>query len=141
VKRRAKTILCLVQKKNVINVVIVKSYFVIHPASSYTVLCTVKKGLLNTTSVTRASRHLTSCGDIILLFTAIGRLHSVINAVGTLKPEKHLQITKWFTVMNEPLNAVCARRASRDLQMSRNMKKLTQNVNDLSNVPSVKVLS
>jgi len=129
------------QKENVINVVIVKSHFVIHPASSYTVLYTVKKDLLNVISVTRASRHLTSSGDIILLFIAIGRLYNVINAVSTLKPEKHLQITKWFTAKNDPLNAVSVRRALRDLQMSRNMKKLTQNVNDLSNASNAKVLS
>jgi len=126
---------------NDINVVTVRSHFVIHPGSSYTVLYKVKKDLLNVISVTRALKHLTSWGDIIVLFIAIGRLYSVINAVSTLKPENYLQITKWFTAKSDPLNAVSARRASRDLQMSRNTKKLTQNVNDLSNAPSVKVLS
>ena len=101
---------------NDINVVTVRSHFVIHPGSSYTVLYTVKKDLLYVISVTRASRHLTSWGDIILLFIAIGRLYSVINAVSTLKPENYLQITKWFTAKSDPLNAVSARRASRDFR-------------------------
>ena len=72
---------------------------------------------------------------------AIGRLYSVINVVRTFKQEKHLQLIKWFTAKNYPLNAVSVRRTLRDLHMSRNTKKPTQNANELSGASSAKVLS
>ena len=55
-KPRLKALLHLKQKKDAINPSIVKSHFVLHLVSSYTVLYTVMKGLIDAVSVTRASR-------------------------------------------------------------------------------------